>query len=176
MVLPFLDVCGAVPFDPVSMAYDPAGQSVNNRVLVCCHCHVMDSLAFLDPSDEPPLHPSQEDNPVVDSLPDVVPRPSGKVPNCLTARLPSDEEEPDSPLIKDLHHQQDKSAAADWKQVGKDLRRIADQFETLRRPAGASKHRNHATSSSSASSWIQTCILHGLVAYAGWRIQRWISG
>ena len=173
MVLPFLDMCGAVPFDPV-MAYDPAGQSVNNRVLVCCHCHVMESLAFLDPSGEP--HPSQDD-PVVDNLPDVVPRRSDKVPNCLTTRLPSDEEEPDSPTLKDLHrHDQDKSAAADWKQVGQDLRRIADQFETLRRPAGTSKHRNQVTSSSTASSWIQTCILHGLVAYAGWRIQRWISG
>jgi hypothetical protein len=29
---------------------------------------------------------------------------------------------------------------------------------------------------SSSSTWIQTCILNGLVAYAGWRIQRWISG
>ena len=174
MVLPFLDLCAAIPFDPVM-----AGQCVNNRVLVCCHCHVMESLALLDPSDEP--HPSSQNNPVVavDSLPDVVPRPSDKVPNCLTTRLPSDEEEPDSPTLKDLHRhpdEEDKSAAANWRQVGQDLRRIADQFETLRRPTAATAtskvHRNQLTS----SSWIQICILHGLVAYAGWKIQRWISG
>ena len=165
MVLPYLDLCAAIPFDPV-MAYDPAGQIVNNRVLVCCHCHVMESLSLLDPSDEP--RPSQN-NPVfaVDSLPDVVPRPSDKLPNCRT--MPIDEEEPDSPLLKD-RYPEDKSAAANWKQVGKDLRRIADQFGTLRRSAATQV-------TSSSRSWIlQTCILNGLVAYAGWRIQRWISG
>ncbi|KAK4016631.1 hypothetical protein OUZ56_031589 [Daphnia magna] len=172
MVLPFFSLCGAIPFDPV-MEYDAAGQSVNNRVLVCCHCHVMESLALLDnPYDE--TYPFQSHP--VDSLPDVVPRQSDKLGHRLS--VASDEEEPDSPSVKDIRElrmpDEDKSAADNWKQVGHDLRRIADQFETSRRPAKAGS-RNFSTSSSPASSWIQTCILHGLVAYAGWRIQRWIS-
>ncbi|KAI9557581.1 hypothetical protein GHT06_017409 [Daphnia sinensis] len=174
MVLPLFSLCGAVPFDPV-MEYDAAGQSVNSRVLVCCHCHVMESLALLDnPSDE--SYPFQSHP--VDSLPDVVPRQSDKL-HRLSA-VASDGEEPDSPSVKDIREfrmpDEDKSAADSWKQVGHDLRRIADQFEISRRPATAGCRNFLTSSSSTASSWIQTCILHGLIAYAGWRIQRWISG
>lgn len=174
MVLPFFSLCGAIPFDPV-MAYDPAGHSVNNRVLVCCHCHVMESLALLDETSEDP-YPFQSHP--VDRLPDVVPRHSDKLANRVS--LANDEEEPDSPSVKDIQQfrmpDEEKSAAASWKQVGQELRRIADQFETSRQPATDNSTRRNCTSSSAASSWIQTCILHGLVAYAGWRIQRWISG
>ncbi len=156
MALPIW-LCGAIPFDPV-LAYDPAGESVN-RVLMCCHCHVIESMALLERIEE------QHQSDSVHNLPDVVPR--DKITHI---------EEPDShvkevyspPMVED----EDKSAA-DWRLVGQEIRRIADQFESSRH-----QQRSNQQSSSTATvgSWIQTCILNGLAAYVGWRIQRWVSG
>lgn len=150
-------LCGAVPLDLPS-SYDPPAD-YHNRVLMCCHCHVMESLALLDTEDNQSLTDP------LNSLPDVVPRIKVQTPPC---------EEPDSPVKQILTTQdqspisQDKSSV-DWRQVGQDLRRIADQFESSRRPQ--SHQKQHVS-----GSWIQSVIVHGLAAYVGWRIQRWVSG
>lgn len=143
MVLPIL-LYGAVP-----LVNSPQDQEINHRIITCCHCHVME---FLDLIQTDP----------VDNLPDVVPRDKVPNPPC---------EEPDSP-VKDVQEPiqspTDDKSAANWRQVGQDLRRIAEQFESSRRSSDQP--------SSSQHSWIQSLILHGLAAYVGWRIQRWVSG
>ena len=152
MALPIW-LCGAIPFDPV-MAYDPAAGESVNRVLMCCHCHVMESMALLERIEE--QHTSDPDH----NLPDVVPK-----------IFPLNEE-PDSSVKEIYPPPTDDKSAANWKQVGQDLRRIADQFESMRQPG----RKDQQSSAATAGSWIQTCLVHGLIAYVGWRIQKWASG
>ena len=163
MVLPIW-LCGAVP---IQVDVDCATDTMP-PVLMCCHCHVIESLAPLRTSWL--LEPSAVDDLDVldDNLPDVVPRDKMAMQSCR--------EETDS-HVKELIEistsrqptEGDKAESDHWKEVGRDLRRIADQFQSSRRQLAG--HRT-----SQPSSWIQTCLLHGLAAFVGWRIQRWIAG
>lgn len=164
MVLPIW-LCGAVPFHPALDCYGSADDGP--AALRCCHCHVMESLQLLSSFEQSLPVTDHVDDDNEDSLPDAVFRRDKF----------SQTEETDSPRDKQFGRLQvpaddedeDKSAAQ-WRQVGQDLRRIADQFESLRRPSG--RHPQ----SSQTTSWIQSYVLPGVVAYVGWRIQRWVFG
>ena len=157
MALSTILLCGAVPFDPP--VYEPV------RTVVYCRCPVMQPV-------RPPPPP----------LPDVVPRFNCKQQQqheikqqqqIVTASLvPVDR-------LSTPHHQDEEDFSKNsntlaWKQVGRDLRIIADAFSASDR-CHISQHQRRRMTISTSADWIWNALLQSAVVYVAWRIHRWTS-
>jgi hypothetical protein len=72
-----------------------------------------------------------------------------------------------------------------WRQIGRDLRIIADTFSSsspssstnISSRSRSSNQQSHPTAGSiSSSTWIWNVLLQGVVVYVGWKVHRWTSG
>jgi len=153
MVLPIL-LCGAVPFEP----------SVTNSAMIsgpCEHCQIIESFLMDAENHREPSEPSP-------NLPDVV---TDSFINVKNVRMDDELDHrrmigaPSSPvaIIKD----DEEIVRQRWKQVGRDLRRIADDFHHHRTP--------RSSSSSNSNGWMWSYLINTLVVVAGWKIHRWMS-
>ena len=148
-----IPLCGAVPFDP-SSSDDPAPAADH-----CHNCHRLIETLLIERtfSHFPPPHQPEPSLAVV-NLPDVV-ADSIQQPAEATTKGDQLDRPFSSPSIKhdDL---------ASWKQVGRDLRTIADHFQS-----SSLIRRNSSAKDTSNWSWMD-CVLKTLAVYVGWRIHR----
>ena len=141
MVLPLL-LHGAVPFHPS----DPdAHCSADARICihVCydtLHQWILDQDVSLPPERAP-----------VRNLPDVI--ASADHRQCLKADHPP------------VNPPEDDKTLTTWAGVGRDLRIIADRFQS-ERPVAAGCSPN----------WITHCLFQSLLLFCGWKLHQWVSG
>lgn len=178
MVLSTILLCGAVPFQ--SPTPTTSVQLINSSAtpihIVCCRCHMIPHQHQILPS--PPLP-----DVVADSLPQVQRRKiisssstdhhhhhHQQIESSTNKQQCSAEEEDQVDLqdsnigAKTLNHQ--------WRQVGRDLRIIADTFSS----SISRSSNNQPPTASSSSTWtIWNVLLQGAVVYVGWKVHRWTS-
>ena len=138
-------LCGAVPFDPPVYYESPI------RPIVYCNCAVIHQHR-----PPPPPPPRQQ-------LPDVIPRldPSLTTPKQVPAvKQQSTDEEDFSQLRKDNN-------ILAWRQVGRDLRMIADSF--------SNSGRNHQRRRPTSADWIWRALIQSAVVYVVYKVHRWTS-
>ena len=161
MALSTILLCGAVPFDP------PVYESV--RTVVYCRCPVMQPV-------RPPPPP----------LPDVVPRFNCKQQQqqqqqhaikhqqqIVTASLVPVGRLSTPPHQDEEDFSKNNNTLA-WKQVGRDLRIIADAFSASDR-CHTSQHQRRRMTTSTSADWIWNALLQSAVVYVAWKIHRWTS-
>ena len=190
MVLSTILLCGAVPFQSPppsssSSSVELMGQSTSTPIhIVCCRCHIL-------PQQHQPPDPSSPDLLLPDVVADSLPVQRRKIisnsnehhqqetstnkQQCSAAA--AEEEEEDQVDLQDSNI--GAKTLNQWRQVGRDLRIIADTFSSSSSPStltGSSRNMNQPATASPSSIWIWNVLLQGAVVYVGWKVHRWTSG
>ena len=164
MVFSTIFLCGAVPFEAPP---DSQSTTLSSPIhIVCCRCHAV-------PSAPPPPPPRVVLLPdvVVDSLPrrNKITDSSFPIDNNTKSRLVEQCSDQEDQVDDDSSRQDIGKTLDQWRQVGRELRLIADTFSTR----GSSSNQPPPIN---GPNWIWNALLQGAVVYVGWRIHRWTGG
>lgn len=155
MAASLLFLCGAVP---VTDQQFERPLVMEERLVFCCCCHhVQPAAPQVDQVQQ--VEPLQLQPP----LPDVIPSFGSEQFSAKSAlKRASTREDAETPDETD----DGKLSAREWRQIGHDLRLIADRFQLERR----------APDSSNSQHWFWRTVAQTAAIYVGYRLHRWATG
>ena len=142
-----LFLCGAVPVTDLQQFDGPL--ITEERLVFCCCCHHVQPFT-------PQIAQAQQTE---QQLPDVIPSFTGERIVTKSKSSPIEEE------VETSDETDNKLSSREWRQIGHDLRLIADRFQLERR----------TESTLNVQHWLWRTVVQTAAIYIGYRLHRWAT-